>query len=436
MLLVILRAAPTIAVALCACALVGLPDSARSEPRFGDSTWVAPVEIEGLPEGAGPRVAKPDHDRAWEVALRAPFRAVFFPVRLLARGIEASGGMVEKMFPPGPAFRKPTKQRGLKFSPELIGAKVSYQQFAGPGSNLSLLAVGAPWSNRKVRLRGIVGDGVSPIGFGGEALYDYRPTRAFWGVGNFSNDRKTYYLRETNAATVFAFTGKDHLRRARVTVGLSDMKASPGDKRTPRAVDVFDPADVPFLTQGSKVWLYGARADFASLDDSLSPALGFHLRPEVVRYRSTDDSNLRYDEWRFEARGYVPVFAKRRVLVGRLVYEGVDPHDGSAPIPFYRLPESADEDRFAAYRTGRFRDRRLAVGRVEYRWEIMRPIWAVALGELGEVAPSSSQLTLRGAHPSIGGGLRAKIGDQQAGRLEIARGHEGWTERIALRVDF
>jgi hypothetical protein len=125
------------------------------------------------------------------------------------------------------------------------------------------------------------------------------------------------------------------------------------------------------------------------------------------------------------------VLAARRVLAGRLIYEGVYPRSGSAPIPFYRLPESTDSDRFAAYSSGRFRDRRLAIGHVEYRWEIETPIWAFLLGELGEVAPTSRALTLKGAHPSLGGGLRAKIGNLQAARFEIARGHEG----IALRAD-
>ena len=34
------------------------------------------------------RVAEPDHVRTWETVLRAPFRVVFYPVRLVARGTE------------------------------------------------------------------------------------------------------------------------------------------------------------------------------------------------------------------------------------------------------------------------------------------------------------------------------------------------------------
>ena len=422
-------------LALWACATALLPERAGAEPRFGDSTWVAPAGVtEETPESPGPRVARPDHERVWETVLRAPFRLAFLPVRLLARGIEATGPIIEKHFPPGAPSEQPTKKRGLQFSPELIGATVSKPNFAGPGSKLSLTGTWTFADNRKLRLRGHVGDGVSQIGAGAEALYDYRPNRRFYGIGNSSSSDVTYFLRRTDLASAYVFAGKSHLRRVRVTAGVSDIAVGRGTGN-PKSADEFSPVDVPFLTSGSKVWWYGSSADLAALDDSLNPSRGLHFRPDVRRYRSTDNGGLRYDHWRLEARGYLPVFAKRRVLAGRLIYEGVDRSGGSVPVPFYRLPESSDADRFAGYHSGRFRDQRLALGAAEYRWEIMPPIWAVLFGELGDVASTPSRLTLRGAHPSLGGGLRAKIGTNVA-RLDIARGHEGIVIRADLGVDF
>ena len=66
----------------------------------------------------------------------------------------------------------------------------------------------------------------------------------------------------------------------------------------------------------------------------------------------------------------------------------------------------------------------------------MPPIWAVLFGELGEVASTSSRLTLHGAHPSLGGGLRAKLGEAQVARIDIARGHEGISIKADLGVDW
>ncbi len=427
----VLRAAGRLLLPLTLYAIgtAGAPGRAGAEPRFGDSTWVAPsAPAEGDPKDPGPRVAEPDHERVWESVLRAPFRVAFFPLRVLARGIEASASTLESRFPSLLA------SLGTKFTPELIGATVMFP-FGQPGLKVALTAAQSISGDRKLRLRGFAGDGVSQIGVGAEALYDYRPNRAFYGIGNFSDSRRTYYRRRTDLASAHVFTGLNHLRRARVTVGLSDVAVESGSGTNPRAVDVFSPAGVPFLTRGSQVWWYGSSANLAVLDDSLSPTRGVHFRPDFKRYRSSDGTGLRYDLWRLEARGYLPVFAKRRVLAGRLVYEGVDRRDGSALVPFYRLPESTDSDRFAAYPNGRFRDNRLAIGRAEYRWEIMPPIWAVALGELGQVGSTSSRLTLRGAHPSLGGGLRAKVGDRVA-RFEIARGHEGLSLRFDAGAEF
>src|SRR5262245_42051430 len=75
----------------------GASDVPRAEPRFGDSTWVAPnVVIQGSVTDPGPRVAKRDSERPWETMLRTPFRVAFFPVRLVARGVEALGPIAER----------------------------------------------------------------------------------------------------------------------------------------------------------------------------------------------------------------------------------------------------------------------------------------------------------------------------------------------------
>jgi hypothetical protein len=408
---------------------------ALADPRFGDSTWVAPyAEITGSPEDSGPRVAPRDHERAWETILRTPFRVAFFPVRMFARGIEATGPLAERLFPPGDLFHQANPGKGLQFSPELIGLTVADRQFAGPGSRAALTGTWSLSDSRRLKFRSYVGEGVSSVLGGAEALYERKPDRKFYGIGNGAPSDATYFMRRTELASAYAALGRNHQRRARVSLGISDMVPRRGYNGSPRTFDVFDAATVPFLTTGSRLWWYGASADYAALNDSLQPSVGLHFRPEIRRYQDRDGSGIRYDQWRLEARGYAPVFARRRVLALRMVYEGADPR-GTAPIPFYRLPETTDSDLFAAYPTGRFRDRRLALGRAEYRWEVERPVSAFLMGELGEVASHASEITLRAAHPSVGGGFRAAIGDQ-TGRVEITHGHEGLSVRADLGTEW
>ena len=405
------------------------------EPAFGDSTWVAPyAEITGTPEESGPRVAPRDHERAWETVLRAPFRVTFLPIRLMARGIESLGPLAQRFFPPGDLFRQSRPRTGLSFSPALLGGTVTARNFAGPGSKAALKLRYGITDTRKASLRGYVGE-AHPWGAGWDLTYDRRPSRSFFGIGNESPSEKTHYMRRASLASAYLFTGRDHLRRLRVGGGISDMDAGPGYNGSPRSTDRFTSAEVPYLTDPSRMVWYGASAELGAMDDSLQPTSGFEVKPDVKRYVPAGGADLRYDQWRLEARGYLPVFAKWRVLAARLVYEGLDPRGGSGPIPFYRLPETVDADVFPGYPSGRFRDRRLALGQLEYRWEVERPVWAFLIGSMGEVASSTSALSLRSAHPALGGGLRAKLGSQ-LGRVEAERGHEGWDFQADISAEF
>src|SRR5262245_37106824 len=93
------------------CLLIALtiPAVARGdESRFGDSTWVAPysmAQADSVPTDNGPRVAKPDHMSTGETILRFPFRAVFYPFRLLARGAESGIGLVGVHYDPQRTYR-------------------------------------------------------------------------------------------------------------------------------------------------------------------------------------------------------------------------------------------------------------------------------------------------------------------------------------------
>ncbi len=130
------------------------------------------------------------------------------------------------------------------------------------------------------------------------------------------------------------------------------------------------------------------------------------------------------------------MFAKRRVIALRGVYAGVDPTGSTSTLPYYRLASSDGALRFAGYPTGRFRDRQLALGRIEYRWTIVQRISAIALYELGAVAPRTSALALSTTHRSYGGGLRLGMSEGSAARLEIGKSTEGLEVNLQIGSDF
>jgi len=437
---------PLVGLALLTCSLLFTARVSVAEPRFGDSTWVAPqLPVDGSPADEGPRVAKPDHERTWETILRAPFRLLFLPVRILARGSEAVAAPVAGHLANQQHLATPP--RHITVSPAVsyfgaagpgIGPSIQIPSILGPGSSLKLSGTWSTLDTRELHLRGTVGEGVSPIGFNVLASYLYRPNQRFFGIGNDSRAEDfSIYLNRDSRADASVFLGRIPTRRIRVLAGISGVGIGGGYHGTPLAENVFTPAEVPFLTDGSRVAWYGLGGDFAAIDRVDEPSLGVHLLGEARKYKSVDGTNLNYNFWRGEARGYLPVLSARRVIGLRLVYEGVDPHAGSAPVPFYRLPESTGSDRFAAFASHRFRDQELILAHAEYRWIIWdHRVWALLLAQAGEVAHHRDDFTMDSSHTSVGGGFRGRLSPTTIGRLEVAHGDEGWQVNLNLKGDF
>jgi hypothetical protein len=414
------------------------------EPRFGDTTWVAPHadSFNGEPSAPGPRVAEPDVERGWEKALRAPFRVVFYPVRLLARGSQAAVGFGSKFINYEPTL---VPWLGVRAAPVFgisgtagPSAGLAIQGRSGLGARATLVGTWSTKDTRRIRLRAAITEPEMPVGVELYGAYDYRPNRRFYGLGNETPPDKTIYLRRENIGEASVYVGRNPWRRIRGVLSVSDIDVGSGYRDAPRAQDQFSPDEVPFLTEGSGVLAYGVGGDFALVNDLDQPSLGVHFRGEARRFGSIDDNNLHYASWFAEGRAYLPVLASRRVIALRYVYEGVDPRDGSDPVPFYRLPASSEEVRFAAFRSSRFSDRQLMLGHAEYRWIILPQytIWAHVMGQLGSVASEQDAFTLRSAHRSIGGGLRTRLGPSTTARLEIAGGDEGTRVYLDLRGDF
>jgi len=418
---------------------------AEAQPRFGDSTWVAPgAMFEADSTADGPRVAPRDHERGWETVVRTPFRVVFFPLRLVATGFEAGVGHF------GPRFLDPKPKhppkRGLSVGPSVamgtgtdIRLGPAFTYIGLPTANTKLRAT-ATWSlqdHRHIKFRESLLT-PRPVSVLVAADYDFKPTRRFYGIGNDAlKTNLGYYLLESTIAEAALAFGRSPLRQVRLVAGYSSMSPRRGYNRTPLVEEVFPPTSMPFYHRGSDNLLYGVTADLASLDDPLDPSTGAHGHIEVRRAVGVRSSDPDYSQWLLEGRTYVPVFAKHRVLVLRGVYTGLKPRGGATTdIPFYRLPQSEGPAHFAGYNSGRFRDRQLMLARAEYRWPIVRRLNALALFEMGEVAPNSSSFRLRSTHNSYGGGLRLGLSDESAFRLEMAQSVEGFHLVLELGSTF
>ena len=276
------------------------------------------------------------------------------------------------------------------------------------------------------------------MGFRLRADYDYKPNRRYYGIGNETPETNlSYYLLESTNAEGALVLGASALRQLRVIGGYSSMSPRRGYQGKPLLEDVFAPADAPFEHQKTQELWYGVTGDLAALDDGRDPSRGVHGRVDLRRAAGLRSSDLDFDQWRLEARGYLSVFARRRVIAVRGVFAGVNPSGGNAALlPFYRLPQSEGASRFAGYTSERFRDRQLVLARIEYRWQVFFRMSALALYELGEVAPRTGLFSLGDAHKSYGGGLRLGLSDAATMRVEVAKSVEGLHAVLSLGGDF
>jgi hypothetical protein len=436
-----------LAVVTAFCVLAAPAASAQDGPAFGDSGWVAPLPpgaLEGDPTEPGSRVAGEDHEPVGESILRAPFRIAAFPLRLFALGVEELAGVA------GPIVAPRTEHGRVPGNTLTIGPTASYSGSAGPGIGVAAvkwfdrdagarLGMSGTWSlrdNRRVRADLRYGAPEAMWGVGLRAGYSFRPNRKFYGIGNFSQkDDRSIFLNETGDAELSLRLGPWD-RQIRLLGGFASTSARRGYNDSPGLLDQLAPAEVPGMLDETQVLTYGVGGDLAALDDGRDPSLGVHGRAELRQVRSAGDGDLDYRRLHLEARAYVPVFSSRRVIALRAVHQSVDPADGSSPIPFFHLPESGDQTRFAGYAAHRFADAHLAIGHAEYRWIIWDRLWALALAEVGEVAPSAGALRLRDVHESYGGGLRYAFSERAVVRVSVAKGSEGLVAYLTLKEDF
>jgi outer membrane protein assembly factor BamA len=362
----------------------------------------------------------------------------------MANGLEAGAGYI------GPRYFEPKAKRpprpGLSLAPYIspdaandigVGPAITWMGFPTTDARLHLAASWSAIDRRRVRFSEVIGDR-RPVGFHLRADYDYKPNRRYYGIGNNTPETDlSYFLLETTNAEAALLVGASPSRQLRFVGGYSRMSPRRGYKGRPLLEDVFAPAGVPYEHRATQEFLYGVVGNFAALDDGRDPSRGVHGRVEARRATGVRSGDPDYDQWRAEARAYVPVFAKRRVIAVRGVYSGVEPR-GSATttMPFYRLPQSEGTSHFAGYISERFRDRQLMLARIEYRWGILYRLSVLGLYEIGEVAPRIGAFRLSDTHASYGGGLRLGLSDEATLRFELANSVEGLHAVFVLGSDF
>jgi outer membrane translocation and assembly module TamA len=171
------------------------------------------------------------------------------------------------------------------------------------------------------------------------------------------------------------------------------------------------PGEEGFTASGA-----GLAAVYDSRDNNLFPFSGQYITLSNHFYQDWLGGDTEFFNLKLDARAYFNPGQGSHVIA----IQGLMQVNTGNP-PFMMLSKLGGDELMRGHFQGRYRDRHILAGQVEYRFPIWWRFIGVAFVGVGEVAPEFSAFTLRGLKYSMGGGLRFTLDAK---------------ERINIRFDY
>lgn len=259
--------------------------------------------------------------------------------------------------------------------------------------------------------------------------YRLRPEEDFFGIGPQSHrdQRSSYDLQERGVDLTASYRLRERVRLG-IELDYSSTRVFRGkDPRFPTTQAVFGPQNLPGLAKGAALLSSSIFAELDARDVPGNPHAGAYLRAQATSTDSVSRGDFGFVNFLVDARGYVPLGTKRRVLALRLLGNFNDPKGGS-DIPFFRLARLGDSHTLRGYDSFRFHGRNALVSSIEYRYDLVQGISAVAFTDFGQVFNRRSEFNRDNLHATWGGGIQ--IGSKKSIALRILYGRSGEGARI------
>ena len=269
----------------------------------------------------------------------------------------------------------------------------------------------------------------------GDFRYNNLPREEFFGLGpDSSRDDRTEYRLEQ---TVLDLVGGHQFARwvaVEGRVGFMKNNVGPGSTDTrPSSEALFDPANVPGL---------GEQDDFLHFDGGLY--LAWEADPNLpsgvlglrfARFNGQRSDRFNFNRYSIDARGYLPLGSRQRVVATRF-YASRDVAADGSEVPFYLMKTLGGHETLRGFRDFRFRDTNLMYISGEYRWEATAGVELAAFYDTGKVFPDRAGFTFDGLRHSAGGGIRFKSLRRVVFRLDVGTGSEGALVYFAVGPSF
>jgi len=360
----------------------------------------------------------------WEKALSLPLEIVFLPVELFFKGMKMTIGFVdESKLIPRVKYLLTCDDGSCGVIPTYAslsggGVKIFQKGWFAPESKLDLLLSSGPKRRQTYQLRfrnnRLFGNAISSDYF---IRYKFLPDERYFFSNIETNESNFAHEQITGEATFGKEFGTGYGLNAVFGLTINNIFEGRGDTKTTSE----------FISLGEQVKL--SRLELGTQYDSKNrpgnPSKGIEAQATYGIYSQIGDDKFGFWKSSFDFRYFSNLFYDR-VLMLRVAGEMTEPVS-SKEIPFYYLSELGRNGTIRGFERGRFRDRDMVLGSLEYRYPIWFPgIDALFFVDAGKVAPdifndnSGNKFNI-----SYGTGIRIRSPKGLISKLEIGRGEDG-----------
>ncbi|HDY89642.1 MAG TPA: hypothetical protein ENH82_16210 [bacterium] len=323
-------------------------------------------------------------EEQWETIVNFPGRLIFSPFQLTFWGIEEIVEDVDetKIVQRVIEYLSQNKPRGFsaQYSSRYGGGLLFYHKIP-PYIDESKFDVSAQWGTRgRKRYRMRVKD-LQPFGkrFSTDIIlyYQFLSDESFFGTGNdskYSDESKFAHRQTTVEATLKAVISKQTMFEARFGIDRNNIENAHTEKRDklPYTTALYNEAQLPGLDKEPNI----ARIQFAMTSNSINKS----IRPSAGGLLSVDGgifNDIENDEfgfWKLSAsyKHYIHLFYDRTISL-RVATETAEEFSGKK-IPFFYLSELGTEETIRGFTRGRFYDKDILLGSVEYNYPVWRDL--------------------------------------------------------------
>lgn len=256
--------------------------------------------------------------------------------------------------------------------------------------------------------------------------YRNNPEEEHFGLGPDSDldDGAAYRLEDYTATVKLVFSPMRILEIAGRTGYLRHRTDRGGESGERSVEELLSPDDLPAFKQSIGYWISEASAAVDTRDSRGNPRSGLLLAGTHTLYADQDGDAYDFRRSAAELQAYLPFLHKHRVLAvrGRVVES--ESRNGGI-IPFNFMPHVGGANSIRGFEEYRFRDGKLALLNLEYRFEAFIGLDMALFGDFGQVAPRWENIKISEFETSYGGGLRFNTVDAVFLRFDIGHGREG-----------